>query len=375
MPASYEHVVVGLGAMGSAAAYHLARRGRRVLGLDRFTPPHALGSSHGESRIIREAYFEHPVYVPLVQRAYALWSELEQRSGARLYMKTGGLMIGLPDSDLVAGALRSARGHGLAHEILAADDVRARFPTLQPEPDMVGVLEPRAGVLFPQACIGAHLDLARAAGAQLRFDEPVLRWERLGQRIRVITARGEYLADSAIVAAGPWVSDLFPELALPFAIERQVLHWFAPDLATDAFDPARCPVHLWQFDGRQFFYGFPDLGSGVKLARHHHGAITTVSAVDRTVDAAEVDDIRALARRFVPHAATTLLRSDVCLYTNTPDEHFWLDRHPAHPQVLVVSPCSGHGFKFASAIGEIVADEIVGAPPRFDLSLFRSRLP
>ncbi len=238
---------------------------------------------------------------------------------------------------------------------------------------MVGVLEPRAGVLFPERCIAAHLDLARTAGAELRFDEPVQRWEAHGNGIRVFTERGEYVAANLIVSAGAWVGSLFPELALPFAVERQVLYWFEAKGAGDVFDATRCPIHLWQFDGRQFFYGFPDLGTGIKVARHHRGRETSVEGAEREVAKDEIDDIRRLVRRFVPRADSPLRESAVCLYTNTPDEHFWIDRHPAHPQVLIVSPCSGHGFKFASVIGEIVADSVIEGRTRFDLSLFRTR--
>jgi sarcosine oxidase len=367
-------IVIGLGAMGSAVACHLARRGRSVLGFDRYAPPHVFGSSHGETRIIREAYFEHPVYVPLVQRAYALWRELEVASGATLYHQTGGLMIGHRESDLVTGALSSAREHGLAHEVLDLAALAARFPMLQPEDGMVAVLEPRAGVLYPEACVRAHLALARRAGAELHCDEPVAGWSAERDRVRVHTARGEYSARHLVVTAGAWVTTLFPDLALPFAVERQTLHWFRPRDRDGAFDAAHCPIHLWQFDGRQFFYGFPDLGDGVKVARHHCGQVTTADTVLRDVDAAEIDDIRALVQRFVPRAGVDWLRGTVCLYTNTPDEHFWIDAHPAHPQVQIVSPCSGHGFKFAPVIGEIVADLVEDRAPRFDLGLFRARL-
>ena len=373
MTASCESIVVGLGAMGSAAAYHLACRGQTVLGFDRFRPPHTQGSSHGETRIIREAYFEHPVYVPLVQRAYDLWGELEQRSGAVLYRRTGGLMIGTANCELVKGALRSAREHHLAHELIGAREIRERFPALDPADDMVGVLEPRAGILFPEHCVAAHLELAREAGADLHFDEAVLSWECDTSSVRVFTQRGDYCARYLVVAAGPWVSGLFPELALPFAVERQTLYWFNAQRSRDLFDPKRCPIHLWQFDGRHFFYGFPDLGEGVKVARHHDGRTIAPDAVDREISTAEIDDIRSLVRRFVPGTDGPLLKSAVCLYTNTPDEHFWIDRHPAHAQVLIVSPCSGHGFKFASVMGEIVSDLLIEGRPHFDLSLFRAR--
>jgi sarcosine oxidase len=373
MTSSHEAIIVGLGAMGSAVAYHLARRGCKVLGFDRFHPPHTQGSSHGETRIIREAYFEHPLYVPMVQRAFELWVELEQGSRAVLYRQTGGVMIGAAESELVTGALRSAREHGLAHELIDAAEIRERFPVLQPANDMVGVLEFRAGILFPERCVAMHLERAREAGADLNFNEPVLTWEARGNGVRVFTGRGEYDAHQLIATTGPWVSGLFPELALPFAIERQILYWFEAQGTADLFDPERCPIHLWQFDGRHFFYGFPDLGQGVKVARHHDGQMTTPDLADRDVSANEVEDIRDLVRRFVPGADGPLRMSAVCLYTNTPDEHFWIDRHPAHPQVLIVSACSGHGFKFASVIGEVVADSLVGGRSRFDLSLFRAR--
>lgn len=369
----YDVLIAGLGAMGSATATELARRGVGVLGLDRYAPPHALGSSHGGSRIIREAYFEHPLYVPMVQRAYELWRALEKSSGVRLLLETGGLMIGRPDSALIEGSLRSAEIHRLPHTMLTAAEVRARFPALHPEQDMVAVLEPRAGVLFPEACISAHLGEARRHGAELRFDEPVLRWESDGDFVRVFTSRGEYRARQMIVTAGAWVESLLPGLELPLRVERQVLHWFDPTSNVAAFTPSRCPIHLWQFDNGLFFYGFPDLGTGVKAAFHHAGEVTTADGVRRDVTPAEIGTVRAALRRFVPAADGPARASAVCLYTNMPDEHFLIDRHPGEARVLVASPCSGHGFKFAPVVAEILADLVQGKPPRFDLTLFRWR--
>ena len=368
---TYDVIVVGLGAMGSATAYQLARRGMSVLGLDRFTPPHAFGSSHGETRIIREAYFEHPVYVPMVQRAYELWRDLEKESDTTLLRETGGVMIGRPDSELVKGARHSAELHGLRHEMLTASEVRKRFPALHPENDMVAVWEPRAGVLFPDACIVAHLAQARGYGAELRYEEPMLRWESEGDNVRVFTAQGEYRAEELIMTAGAWLSDLFPEL--PLRIERQVLFWFDDASAREMFTPERCPVHLWQFDGRRFFYGFPNFGSGIKVAFHHGGEITTVGALRASVAPEEVEDIRSAMRRFLPVVGGKLLTATVCMYTNTPDEHFWIGRHPAHRRVLIATACSGHGFKFAPVIGEILSDLVQDMQPRFDLSLCRWR--
>jgi len=369
----HDVAIVGLGAMGSAAALELARRGADVIGFDRFTPPHTLGSSHGDTRIIREAYFEHPVYVPMVQRAFELWRELERVSGSALLHQTGGLMVGAPGCALVAGALHSARVHGLAHAVLSAADIRARFPVLKPSLDMVGVWEPRAGVLSPEACVAVQLEQARRGGALLRFDEPVSHWRAEDDHVSVITERDHLRARRLIISAGAWVDTLLPGMQLPFRIERQVMHWFEPIGDAHAFKPERCPIHLWQFDGERFFYGFPDLGGGVKAAFHHGGEAATVADVCRDVELNEVQAARAVVRRFVPAADGRHLASTVCLYTNTPDEHFWIDRHPGHANVLVASPCSGHGFKFAPVIGEILADLVQDKPVRFDLSLFRWR--
>ena len=372
-PHTHDVAIIGLGAMGSATALELARRGLDVIGFDRHTPPHSLGSSHGDSRIIREAYFEDPVYVPMVQRAFERWRELERATGRALLQQTGGLMIGPRDGVLVQGALRSAREHRLQHEVLSADEIRARVPVLNPEPSMVGVWEPRAGVLAPEACVQAQLDEARRGGATLRFDEPIERWQADDAGVIVFTAHGSHRARQLVISAGAWVASLLPGLRVPFHVERQVLHWFEPVRDTAAFAPERCPIHLWQFDGERFFYGFPDRGAGVKLAFHHAGETTTADTVRRDVAPSEVDEVRRAVRRFVPTADGRLLASTVCLYTNTPDEHFWLDRHPMHANVIVASPCSGHGFKFAPVIGEIVADLVEGRAPRFDLTAFRWR--
>jgi len=369
----HEVAIVGLGAMGSASALELARRGASVIGFDRFTPPHTWGSSHGDSRIIREAYFEDPVYVPMVQRAFVRWRDLERASGAQLLQRTGGVMIGAPDSELVEGALRSARTHGLQHELLSAHELRDRYPVLNPEPGMVAVWEPRAGVLAPEACVRAQLAQAQRHGATLRFDDPVSHWQAERDGVVVFTAHAAHRARQLVISAGAWVASLLRDLRVPFRVERQTLHWFEPARDASAFSPQRCPIHLWQFDGARFFYGFPDLGAGIKLAFHHHGAATSADTVPRDVGAEEVDAVRRALRRFVPAADGRLRASTVCLYTNTPDEHFWIDRHPAHANVLVASPCSGHGFKFAPVVGEIVADLIEGRPVHFDLAAFRWR--
>jgi sarcosine oxidase len=373
MSGSYDVVVVGLGAMGSAAAFHLARSGRSVLGLDRFTPPHSYGSSHGQTRIIREAYFEHPLYVPLVQRAYELWAELERLSGRDLMRITGGLMIGRPDGVLVSGARRSAEQHQLGYELLTSTEVPTRFPALRPADDMVALWEPRAGILFPEACVDAHLVLAQTRGATLRYDEPVVSWRSDGDGVRVVTEQGEYPAGQLLLTAGGWIRSLVPELNLPFSVERQVVYRFEPRAHPESFEPARCPIHLWETTPQSFFYGFPDLGSGVKVARHHAGEVADPDQIRREVSDAEVAAIRELVRQFLPDADGALRSAEVCTYTNTPDEHFWIDQHPEQPRVMIASPCSGHGFKFSSVIGEVLAELLISGQSRFDLSLFRKR--
>jgi sarcosine oxidase len=375
MPNSYDVAVLGLGAMGSATAYSLARRGRRVLAIDRWSPPHALGSTHGRTRIIREAYFEHPLYVPLVQRAYELWAELEKAAGERLLQQTGGLMIGPADGVLVAGARRSAEEHAIPHEVLTAGEVRRRFPAYRPPDDAVALHEPRAGLLLPEACIGAWLDLARRHGAELRLDEPVERWRAEGDGVVVTTARGTYQADRLVLAAGPWMPELLPDLQLPLTVERQLFHWFQPSGAPADFGPERCPIALWEYDTDRIFATFTDLGDGIKCGVHHEGEITTPEGVRRTVSEEETAETRALLARIMPAAPGRLRDRAVCLYTNTPDQDFLVDVHPAHPQVVIASPCSGHGFKFASVLGEVIADLATGATEAFDLAPFRLARP
>jgi len=369
--ATLDAIVVGLGAMGSATLAELAARGRRVLGLDRFVPPHDLGSSHGKSRIIREAYFEDPRYVPLVQRAYQRWAELERETGRTLVLRTGGLMIGPPRGALVSGARLSAETHALPHECLSAAETRAAYPALRVSDDAIAVREPRAGVLFPEACIAAQLERARRHGAEIRGDEPALAWAPDGAGVEVRTARGRWRAATLVLAAGAWLGRLVPELDLPLTVTRQALFWFTPRAHPERFEPERFPIFIWEDEPGRFLYGFPDLGDGVKMARHMEGEPTDPDGVRREVSEAETEALRAAVARCIPDAPGPLRASAVCLYTNTPDQHFIVDRHPAHEQVVIASPCSGHGFKFASALGEVLADLATGAAPAFDLGLFR----
>jgi sarcosine oxidase len=369
---SFDVAIVGLGAIGSAAAWHLADRGISVLGLDRHTPPHHYGSSHGHARIIREAYFEHPQYVPMVQRAYALWDTLAGASRAELMRRTGGLMIGPQDGQLVSGAMRSAQLHQLPCALWSAADVRERVPALSPSDDMVGLWEPRAGVLFPERCVETMLNAARARGARLIYETTVTGWQADGGGITLATGSHDYRAGRLILAGGPWMPELLPGLGLPLMIERAVQHWFRPPAGNGVSGPDRLPIFIMEYARDRLLYGLPDTGRGVKIAKHHQGERTTADTVRRHVDEDEQLEMHGLVRQWLPRVAGPLTESTVCLYTNTPDTHFILDRHPEHQRVIVASPCSGHGFKFASAIGEILADLAMERAPVFDLSPFRA---
>lgn len=366
---SFDVGVVGLGAMGSMATLELARRGRRVIGFDRFTPPHPFGSSHGKSRIIREAYFEHPQYVPLVQRAYERWAELERDAGEQLLVPTGGLMIGPPDGLLVSGAKRSAVEHGLPFELLSPAEVARRFPVFELGPGDVGLFEPRAGVLLPELAVAAALRLAREAGAELHFDEPVSSWTA-GERVTLRTRAGHRAVGHVVLAAGAWLGGDLPRLALPLQVARQTLFWLSCE------NPALCaadrmPIFIWEWVPGRMFYGFPDLGDGVKLAIHHEGETTTPDQVRRTVYPDESQELVGVVTTRLAGLSASPRESAVCLYSNTPDGDFILDRHPDDDRVIVASPCSGHGFKFAPAIGEALADLVDQRVPRFDLTPFK----
>ncbi len=367
----FDVIIVGLGAMGSAAAYHLARRGYKVLGFDRFAPPHAFGSSHGQTRFIREAYYEHPLYVPLVQRAYELWTELEEASGQSLLRLTGGLMIGHRDGELVTGVRRSAGLYSLTYNIFDPPAIQQKFPAFHLTDDMIGVLEPRAGILFIESCIEAHLELARRHGAIFHFEEPVGGWETDHLGASVQTAKGQYQAERLLLAVGPWLPRQVAGVTLPLTVERQVMFWFEPASHPEYFDMSRCPIYIWEYAPNRFFYGYPDYGVGIKVGRHHEGEISDPSSVRRDVTAEEIEEMRGLLHQFMPDAAGALKSSAVCLYTNTPDSHFIIDIHPIYSRVLIASPCSGHGFKFSSVIGEVLADLLTEGHTRFDLSPFQ----
>ncbi len=368
----YDVIVAGLGAMGSATAAQCAMRGARVLGLERWLPGHGHGSSHGDSRIIREMYFEHPMYVPLVQRAYALWEELEEQTGTELLTITGGLMAGPADSEIVTGTLRSAREHGLPHEMLDARGINKRFPAFQPLDHIVGVVDPRAGYLDPEVGNAAHQSLARAHGAELHFDEGVLSWAPDGDGVKVTTARGTYHADQLCLSVGAYLAPLVSSLKLPLTVERQVLAWFEPDAGHARWNAPDCPIWCYDNAAGHMTYGFPRLARGVKMAVMHEGERhADGEAVREAPDDADLALTRERCGEFLPAIRSAPVREmAVCRFTNTPDLHFVLDHHPECEQVLIASPCSGHGYKFASAIGEVSAELLLDGGTAFDISPF-----
>jgi sarcosine oxidase len=366
---TFDVVVIGLGAMGSAAVASLARRGCRVVGIEKHAPGHDRGSSHGATRIIRLGYFEHPSYVPLLRAAYPLWHDLAAKSGVPLVHITGIVEIGAPDSELVAGTLRASRLHGIAHDVLDPADLMRQFPAFRVPAGHVGVFQADGGFLRAEQAIHAQLALARDAGAQLRVGEDVIAVEPRGAGVRVVTQNGVIDAGCAIVTAGPWVKSVLPGLPTPIRVTRQVLGWFEPrDRAP--FAPGRFPVFLLQNEDG-IFYGFPDDGTGVKVAKHHHADETVdPDRCDRAVSAADEAMIRAVLAAHLPAADGRLLAATTCLYTMTPDGDFILDRLPGHEAIIVASPCSGHGFKFAPVIGEILADLALSGATPHDISRF-----
>jgi sarcosine oxidase len=364
----FDAIVIGVGGIGSAVLYHLARRGRSALGLERFDVPNELGSSHGITRIIRLAYYEHPSYVPLLRRSYELWRELETAAGEQLLHITGSLDAGPPGSFVFEGSRRSCEEHGLEHEVMGAAEVARRFPAYRLPAETLALFQPEGGFLLPERCIVAHVELAQAFGAVVQARERVLGWEPTEDGVSVTSDRGVYEAERLVLTAGAWLGGL---AGLPVVAERQVLAWLQP-LQPRLFAPECFPVfNLMVEEGR--YYGFPVFGiPGFKFGRYHHlEERGDPDVLDREPRRGDEAVLRAFASRYFPDGAGPTLTLKACLFENTPDEHFLLGLHPEHDQVVVAGGGSGHGFKFASVIGEIAAELAVGEAPRLDIGLLR----
>jgi sarcosine oxidase len=369
----YDVIVVGVGGMGSAATYHLAKRGLRVLALEQFNIPHSLGSSHGITRIIRLCYYEDPSYVPLLHRAFQLWKELQENVDERLLYETGSIDAGPEGALTFEGSLSSCRLHGLRHEVLNNRQLRERFPAYQLPNNLNSVYQADGGFLLPERCIISHVSAAQTLGAEVRAREEVLEWIPGPQGVRVVTDQGVYEAEQIVFSAGAWMGRLIKEMGRLTKVERQVLGWFQP-LVKDIFLPKNFPVFNIQVpEGR--FYGLPEFSvPGFKLGRYHH--LNEVIAPQELSQVCTKEDefvLRDFVAKYFPQGNGPTMALAPCMFTNTTDEHFIIDEHPQHSQVLLLSPCSGHGFKFCSVIGEIAADLVQSRTTQHDISLFRIR--
>ena len=374
-----EVIVVGLGAMGAAVSWQLARRGLDVIALDRYAPPHDGGSTHGESRITRLAVGEGDEYVPLVRRSHELWREIEAESGNTLMTQTGGIMIGPPGSDFVRRTREIAVRHGIVHENLDGAELRRRFPMFAAEEATRAYYEPDAGYVRPEAAVAAQLGLAAAAGARVRLAEPVLEWRASPEGVRVDTAEAVHDADQLVLCPGPWINQLLPEGRDHFAVFRQLLLWFP--ITREPPGLGEMPIFVWDFGGQltgfvhlHGFYGFPPLAGsagGVKVATEQFDNTTEPDGAQHPATPAEAALMsRDVIGERLPWLGSTPLRTVSCLYTSTRGSRFVIDRHPAHDNVMVVSACSGHGFKHSAAVGEAVAQLVAGQPAEIDLRPF-----
>lgn len=357
--------------MGSAIAYYLSQTDLRVLGIDRFNPPHEFGSSHGQTRIIRTAYFEHPDYVPLLKKAYENWLALEECSGEKILTESGGIMIGEPNSVLVTGAIKSAESYQLPYKILSSSELMAQFPCYKIPSHFIGVHEPLAGVLYPEKAIANYLNLASKNQVEFKLNTPVLNWKKSGSGYVVKTALEEFYCEKIVLASGSWIGKLLPELSLELSVVRRVLYWLDIKGSKMDYQAESFPIFIMEYLKEKFFYGFPYDSDGFKVAIHKYwGDEVDPDSINRHVSETEIHEITDLVSTYFKRV-DQVIKSSVCMYTNTPDTHFIIDTHPAHSGVKIISACSGHGFKFASYIGEMIAREICGMTSKLNLDLFK----
>ena len=353
----FDVIVLGVGAMGASACYQLAARGAVVLGLEQFGIPNDQGSAHGQSRAFRMCYFEHPDYVPLLRRSLELWHELEELTERKLLHMTGGIWFGPNDCELITGSRDAAVTHGLDYEWIEHDDAAKRYPQFTVPDEYVGFYEPQAGVLLPERIISACAEHAAKHGAVLRAMEQVVKWRANARGVNVQTTQGTYEAEHLIVCAGPWSSRILDEIGVKLSVTRQIAIWVQPPEA-ELFALGALPIWAIDRPAGGMYYGFPTLDDtpGFKLSVHCPGLPTDPDAIDRVAQGDEMNELREMLGRFIPGADGPLLEASVCMYTNTPDAHFIVDHHPQHANVTIACGFSGHGFKFASVIGEVLAD-------------------
>ena len=367
----YDAIVIGLGGMGSATLYQFAQRGKRVLGIEQFGIAHELGSSHGVTRIIRLAYHEHPSYVPLMRRAYELWHDLEAKTEEQILHITGSIDAGPPDGSNFKGSLLSCEEHDLPHDVLTSAEVTKRFPGYRLPSETMAVFQGEGGFLLPERCISLFVEQAQTLGATVHTNERTLEWHPTTNGVSVRTERGEYEAETLVISAGAWASKLLPALSAAAIPERQVLAWFEI-LRPEHFTPDVFPVFNLVVDEGQF-YGFPEFGiPGFKLGKYHHlEENVDPDTIDREPNAQDESVLRDFTEKYFPGAAGATSSMKVCMFTNTPDEHFIIDCLPDSPQVVVAAGFSGHGFKFSSVVGEILSDLAIDGTTSHDIGMFR----
>ena len=369
---TYDVIVAGVGGMGSAALYELAKRGQRVLGIERYGIAHDMGSSHGFTRIIRLAYYEDPSYVPLLRRAYELWRELQEVMGEQVLHITGSIDAGPPGSFTFDGSLESCKMHGIPHEVLTSAEISSRFPGYRLPSETMAVYQEDGGFLVPEKCIEGYVELARGLGAEVHTDERVLDWSATSSGVRVITDAGAYDAERLVVTAGAWTESMLPALMGLAVPERQVLAWFEPK-RPEHYQPATFPVfNIVVDEGR--YYGFPEFGvPGFKVGRYHHmEEVVDPDAYDREPNLHDEVLLREFTENYFPDAAGATLSMKACMFTNSPDEHFIIDTlDPSQSNVVIAAGFSGHGFKFCSVVGEVLADLSLSGSTRHDIAMFR----
>ncbi len=368
----FDSIVIGVGGVGSAALWQLASRGERVLGLDQFQPPHKQGSSHGQTRIIRQAYFEHPNYTPLLLDVYNQWQELSEQTSRQLYHEVGVLQIGPSEGEVIQGVTLSSQTHQLHIEELSAADISQRWPVLRVPEELVGVYEPRAGYLHVEQCVQAQLDAAASAGAELRTDVEVQAWQP-GPPVRIATTAGDFQSDRLVIAAGAWAASLLHDLGLQLEVRRKSMFWYEP--ANEArSDYQDVPCFLYELPAG-VYYGLPRHDRrGVKLAEHSGGnVVKDLATVPREVDPTDVERLRSFSQQYLHGLPPTHRDHEVCMYTMSRDGHFIVDRHPQHPHVALAAGLSGHGFKFTPILGKALADLVLEGRTAMPIDFLRLR--
>jgi len=371
---TFDVIVLGVGGMGSAACYHLAKRGLKTLGIEQFQIAHDQGSSHGETRIIRRAYFEHPNYVPLLNRSYELWKDLENESGEKLFIQNGLVIYGNPEtSSIYKGTLESAQKYNVDIQCLSRNEALGRYPYFNPPPGSAAILEPGAGFLCPEKSIQAHVALAKKFGAEIHEREKVIRYHAHSDSVTVVTHRETYHAKKLVIAGGGWNAHLLQDLKLSLSLKGMILYWFEAEKDYSLESGVPCfAFHMNQ----NFFYGFPMLdGKTIKMGAHFtHRDITEPEQKNMTaVPVDQLVEIQNFVREALPKASLRLSKFASCLYTMTPDENFILDLHPKHPPISIAAGFSGHGFKFSSVVGEIMADLAIDGITQQPIKFLRIR--